>query len=352
MDSYTGTFEHANETSGVLLVRPGERARYALDTAGLTGSVVLEEVPKGRGFTRSVLSLTEAVDAEYLNQTNRDVYLRLRCVAIDDDPGSETVDYTLEAVAADQAVQEWKNSDGAVVHSITDEGTVTKKAIFEHAVADGTEYAGASSHQTVEADLNVAAGAGNVATNPKFLAGAMGNLLGADLTKEGAYLAGVIAALSVTGARATLWQIAACIGIVMDGVTDADAAVLAVIDGDDPSSQTNARAAFGVAMNNNHPGSGVEFGLDLKDEGRDDLYSDPGPGLPFTITKALVRSPNDVCIIEGDGVPVDYTDGDPAATGEGWAAKGSMYIDFTNGKWYKNTGSKAEPAWTEMAEVA
>lgn len=58
-----------------------------------------------------------------------------------------------------------------------------------------------------------------------------------------------------------------------------------------------------------------------------------------------IASANDVIRLEGDGVPVDYTDGDPAATGEGIAGKGSTYIDYTNGKLYINGGTKAEPVW-------
>lgn len=41
----------------------------------------------------------------------------------------------------------------------------------------------------------------------------------------------------------------------------------------------------------------------------------------------------------GDGVPVDYTDGDPAATGEGVAEIGARYTDYING------GTKAQPVW-------
>jgi len=49
--------------------------------------------------------------------------------------------------------------------------------------------------------------------------------------------------------------------------------------------------------------------------------------------------------LTGDGAPVDYTDGDPAATGEGTAGIGSLYTDYTNGKLYVNGGTKAQPLW-------
>lgn len=53
----------------------------------------------------------------------------------------------------------------------------------------------------------------------------------------------------------------------------------------------------------------------------------------------------------GAGAPVDYTDGDPAATGEGTAPKGAIYSDTTNGAVYRNSGTQAEPIWTALADA-
>jgi len=50
-------------------------------------------------------------------------------------------------------------------------------------------------------------------------------------------------------------------------------------------------------------------------------------------------------VLSGSGAPVDYTDGDPAATGEGVAGPGSIYLRTSNGKMYLNGGTKAEPLW-------
>jgi hypothetical protein len=130
--------------------------------------------------------------------------------------------------------------------------------------SDGEEYDGTgSSYQIIGVDLNLAAGAGSdTLTNPKFLAPIMGNVLGADLTEAANYLAGVIGAYSITGAKATEYPAAPIIGILFDGA-QADALVLAVLDGDDGGAATNARAAFGVAINNNNTSSGVQYGVDL-----------------------------------------------------------------------------------------
>lgn len=53
----------------------------------------------------------------------------------------------------------------------------------------------------------------------------------------------------------------------------------------------------------------------------------------------------DMFIYWGAGAPVDYTDGDPAATGQAEAGIGSLYINVTNGKHYVNKGTKAQPVW-------
>lgn len=68
-------------------------------------------------------------------------------------------------------------------------------------------------------------------------------------------------------------------------------------------------------------------------------------GTVGTLNVTTFHLGGDVYISNGEGAPVDYTDGDPAATGEGVMGIGSLYIDMTNGKIYINGGTKAEPAW-------
>ena len=58
-----------------------------------------------------------------------------------------------------------------------------------------------------------------------------------------------------------------------------------------------------------------------------------------------VQLTDDIFIVAGTGTPVDYTDGDPAATGEGVYGKGSIYIKVGAGKIYINGGTKAQPVW-------
>lgn len=209
-----------------------------------------------------------------------------------------------------------------------------------------TPYAGTGSFQPVEADLEIDEDAGAAeAPDTAFLAPMMGNLIGDAPSGEGNYQAGVIGANSVTGANDTVMPTAAVMGIAMDGVTDLDAIVLAVIDGSDPSSVTGAKAAFGVRKLNDDAASQVEYGLDLRDDAVavDDWYSDGSTA--FVPSKAEVRLSSGICILTGAGAPVDGT------TGDNFAAKGSLYVNETDGGWWKNTGTITDSVWVELAEV-
>lgn len=187
------------------------------------------------------------------------------------------------------------------------------------------------SYQVVGPDMNVAAAAGsNDVANPKFLAAIMGNIIGASLTRVGNYLAGVIGAYSLTGVKASRWPSGGVVGIISDGVTDVDGAVVGHLDGD--SALTVANAAFKASMKNTTPSSGFNYGLDLTQVGVDG-YPD------LLIKKADIRMSHDVCTFSGATAPVDGT------TGAAFAGPGSMYIARDTGKAYLNGGSKATPAW-------
>jgi hypothetical protein len=129
-------------------------------------------------------------------------------------------------------------------------------------------YASAGSFQPVAVDLTPSATAGSGdGADPDFVAAIMGNLLGEDLTADANYLGGLIGHYSVTGAKATTYPAGAVLAGISDGVTEADGAFVAYIDGD--GSQTNAGAAFKVRHNNSTVGSGFSYGLDLYDAAHD-----------------------------------------------------------------------------------
>lgn len=136
--------------------------------------------------------------------------------------------------------------------------------------ADTATYDAAHSYQVVGPDLTLAAGAGSDA-DPKYLAAIMGNVIGDALTKLKPILAGVIGKLSITGARATSYSVAAVRGEIGDGVSAADGAFVAVIGGD--SAQTKARAAFTVDSENSTAGSAFDYGIDLVGPAAHDGYN-------------------------------------------------------------------------------
>lgn len=198
-----------------------------------------------------------------------------------------------------------------------------------------SEYSGEGSHQVVAPDLNVSPDVGSdESTDPSFIAAIMGNLIGADLENASNYLAGVIGAYSVTGVKATTYPAGAVQAIIMDGVTDVDGAVVAVIDGD--SSVTKANAAFKAMMNNSNAGSGFDFGLDLTAPAHDG-YNE------LAILKADLRLSKEVCIMSKAGVP--------STDGTGFADTGSLCVDRSAGDIYINVGDKTTPDWKKITHA-
>lgn len=196
---------------------------------------------------------------------------------------------------------------------------------------------GDSSYQTVSADLTVAATAGDN-TDTHYFGAAMFNLFGATLTKTKNYLGGVIGAYSITGTKATTYPAGAVLAQITDGVTEADGAVVAYIDGD--SAQTNCGAMFKVRNNNSTVGSGPDFGVDLQDAAHDGFQ----PVNAAFYKKAPVRIVGDVCLLVGSGDPVNGT------TGDNVCGPGSLYFDtsITTKAVYVNTGAIDNPTWTAL----
>jgi hypothetical protein len=150
------------------------------------------------------------------------------------------------------------------------------------------DYADEGSYQPVAPDLNLDADAGSAdGGDPSYLAAVMGNVHGEDLTKDANYIAGVIGALSVTGTKASSYPVGAVLAQITDGVTEADGAVVAYIDGD--GSVTTANAAFKAMSNNSTGGSGFDYGLDLTSPAHDGYNA-------LAILKADIRCSNNVVI--------------------------------------------------------
>jgi hypothetical protein len=119
---------------------------------------------------------------------------------------------------------------------------------------------------------------------------------------------------------------------------------------------------------NASPFSFGPFGYDREIE----IVPDAGATLEYTLSNAALSTPaqaltaaaaagdvaympmlaSDVLDMVGAGVPVDYTDGTPPATGEGTAGPGSRYTDITGAKLYINGGTKAQPIWKLVTSAA
>jgi hypothetical protein len=136
------------------------------------------------------------------------------------------------------------------------------------------------------------------------------------------HIAGVAGEFAVIGSYTNNALMAGVMGIINTNTLSGDAAVMAFMDGD--SGVTTCRAAFGVAMAQTTPGSGFEFGIDLKMQ--DPIADGGGPSGVIAYTKANIRMENDVVVMVDAGAPVNGT------TGDDFAGVGSLYVDSTAGK--------------------
>jgi hypothetical protein len=136
------------------------------------------------------------------------------------------------------------------------------------------------------------------------------------------HMAGAVGNFAVIGTYANNGLMAGVMGIINTNTLSGDAAVMAFMAGD--SGVTTARAAFGVAMAQTTPGSGFEYGIDLKMQ--DPVLDGGGPSSVIPYKTAEIRLADDA---NDDPVVIkvgNFTDG--AASGVG---KGSLGIDSTDG---------------------
>jgi hypothetical protein len=149
------------------------------------------------------------------------------------------------------------------------------------------------------------------------------------------HMAGVVGNFAVIGTYANNGLMAGVMGIINTNTLSGDAAVMAFMAGD--SGVTTCRAAFGVAMAQTTPGSGFEFGIDLKMQ--DPIADGGGSSGVIAYTKANIRMEDDVVVMVDAGAPVNGT------TGDNFAGTGSLYVDSTAGVLYINTGAISNPTW-------
>jgi len=96
---------------------------------------------------------------------------------------------------------------------------------------------------------------------PSYGLSSYNKILGANITATDAYMAGVVGLYGIIGTNATTYPACGVLGWIEDTTTTADAAFVALIDGD--TGVTTAGAAYAVRYLNSTPGSGFDYGLDL-----------------------------------------------------------------------------------------
>jgi hypothetical protein len=125
--SFTGTFDAANELSSVLALPAGQSVSIDLVTEALTGSIVLERATKGLAAFDPVLSFTDEASTTYKNRSQETEYLRLRCVAVGDE---ESVDYTLAEVDDEVLRSLLQDKDGVSILDEMEDGTLVFNRSF------------------------------------------------------------------------------------------------------------------------------------------------------------------------------------------------------------------------------
>lgn len=271
---------------------------------------------------------------------------------------SEIINYTVNYMGTLYGCVRGVQSTSAASHvinstvSLLDFFSSTSGTIFDEpitvnnaTITQSQTYTGASSNQGIASDETLDTTAGrDKEDGGSFQASIMGNVHATSLTKTGNYTAGVIGAYSVSSTNASELPKGAVIGDIQDPSNSADGIFVAVIDGNDPSGVTRANAAFKARQLNSNAGSGVDFGVDLYDTAVSGYLS--SPTLPLAIAKADIRCTNQVCWLNGAGVPVDGT------TGDNFAQKGSLYTDTTNGDLYIQTSAITTPVWKLVTRAA
>lgn len=222
--------------------------------------------------------------------------------------------------------------DGTLINTIIDALNSLSDGGAGQIEISSAGYSESGSYQPIAADLNLETGA-----DGSYLAGVMGNVLGDTLADTGGIVAGVVGSYNITTSNATTNPCGGVVGEVGDLAKGADGAVVAVLGGDGGANAVNA--AFKAMGMNSTPGSGFDYGLDL--------YSPTHDGyLELPILKADLRLSNQVCVLNGDGAPVDGT------TGDNFAGIGSLYIDRTNGNHYIQTAVITSPVWKLVTRAA
>jgi hypothetical protein len=129
--SLSGTFAAAQEASAFFEVPAHNSATIGLESAALTGSVILEKQVKGGVEIISVFSAEDYDGFTYVYENSTDVaeYIRLRCEAIDDEENEE-VAYSIVAVSGEKVELVLQEKSGKRLAYIDDLGRLVFERSF------------------------------------------------------------------------------------------------------------------------------------------------------------------------------------------------------------------------------
>jgi hypothetical protein len=222
-----------------------------LTTAGAAYAVSMKNSTPGSGFDYGV-------DLQWLDLNLPGMTAPFKQADIRFNNGVELVANTTNAVSIDANVAlgslavTGNNSAGNLIVA-NGRANITGVA----SAVGGGSTVGVRSVLTVDSTFG-----SNDPNDPASAQAVRGRVTGSNLTGTNNYLTGVTGQYLVTGTNASKFLKTGVLGVVGDQTTTADAAVIAYLDGD--GGLTTAGAAYGVSMNNSTPGSGFNYGLDLK----------------------------------------------------------------------------------------
>lgn len=221
--------------------------------------------------------------------------------------------------------------------TITSNGTIASTNNLTNFVAYSTDVDGRSIYgkATVSSGFNT--------TGPVIGAGVFGRVNGSSptLTAKTAYIGGTFGYYGITGNISTNYHPkGGLIGVIGDGTTSADGAVVALLDGD--TGTTTATAAYAVRQTNSTGASGFSYGLDL-------YGAAIGTYLAVAYKTAQIRLSTGVLVISGAAT----TRQGILDSGED-APVGSMYISTgTGGHVYvKVAHTNATSDWNVITTTA
>lgn len=233
---------------------------------------------------------------------------------------SGTVANATNAVSATSATTA-ATVTGAAQSAITSVGTLTSLTVAGTPVGNtglvnstaALTGTGSVFQAAIKGRADVAAGFGSSTfLTPAVAWGVRGEVDGSNLTGTYNYVAGVTGKYSITGTNASTFPKVGVLGIIDNGTTTGDAAVMAELDGDS-SPTTTARAGYGIMTINSTSANGFSYGMDLQ------LQTIPGhEDFSRAFKVADIRLSSGTTIGSG-------------ATNPTTCVKGSIYLNTTSG---------------------